>query len=280
MKLNLLKLSGIAFLLCFSTNGFTQNTPGTLTFSFTPISQTSGNYSGTKNVMAIWIENATTGAFIKTKARYVGGGTEDHLPTWGSKCGCSNPNAVTATTTTGCNVTDATTGATLASYTAKSITWDGKNVSGILNGSVVPDGSYQVTVQETWGHGSATVLRSFVFTKGPNSDHQTPVTDAKFSNIKLDWVPTALGTDNVSPNAKVVIYPNPTKGVINIDFINEINKIIVSNILGQIVYDENVAMSVAGTTKSIDLSSFGSGIYIVTVSNNDETSNYRVVIDK
>jgi len=274
MKTELLSLAGITLML-FSVAASAQ-TAGTLTFNFTPITQTVGAYSGTKNVLAVWIQS-TGGGFIKSKLRYCSlGSTEDHLPTYGVNCGATASNCITNG-----NVTDATTGATLPSYTAKSITWDGKNVSGTLNGTVVPDGTYQVTIQETWGHGTATVLRSFSFTKGPIADHQTPAADTKFTGISLDWVPTGLGlSDNVSPNTKVVIYPNPTNGIFNIDFKNEINNIRVSNMLGQVLLDEKVTDSAVGTTKNLDLSRFGNGIYIINVSNNEGTSNYKVVLDK
>jgi len=274
MKTKLLSLAGIILML-FSATASAQ-TAGTLTFNFTPITQTVGAYSGTKNVLAVWIQSSD-GGFVKTKLRYCSlGSTEDHLPTYGVNCGATASDCITNG-----NKTDATTGATLASYTVKSITWDGKNVSGTLNGTVVPDGTYQVTIQETWGHGTATVLRSFPFTKGPAADHQTPAADTKFSNISLDWVPSGLGTgDNVSPNTQVVVYPNPAKGTFNIDFKNEINKIKVSNMLGQVVYEEKVAVSTPGTTKNIDLSNYGNGTYIINVSNDKGTSSYKVVVEK
>lgn len=277
MKLKLNRLALIALILYVSVKGSAQtSTPGTLTFSFTPITQTVGAYSGTKNVLAVWIQT-TTGGFVKTKLRYCSlNSTEDHLPTYGVNCGASAGDCITNG-----NKTDATTGATLASYSVKSITWDGKNVVGTANGTVVPDGTYKVSIQETWGHGLATVTRTFPFTKGPVADHQTPSSDTKFTGIKLDWVPDPLGlTDNVSPNTQVVIYPNPTHGIFNIDFKNEIKSIKIANVLGQVVYDEKETVTAAGTTKSINLSSFENGTYIVNVSNDEGTSSYKVILDK
>ena len=90
-------------------------------------------------VLAVWIETST-GTFVKTKLRYVGGGTDDHLATWGKAAGCVNTTAVTATT--GCNVTDATTGATQTTFPSRTVTWDGKNTNGTANGTTVADGTY------------------------------------------------------------------------------------------------------------------------------------------
>lgn len=196
MKKNILQnLAGIALSILFSANLLAQ-TAGTFTFSFTPVTMSPG-YSGTKNVLAVWIQTSA-GAFVKTKLRYAGGGTSDHLPTWSVNAGGTSGNCLA----TACNVTDATTGATLSSFTAKAVVWDGKNVSGTVNGTLVADGAYQITIQETWNHGTGgTVTTSFPFTKGPNPDHQTPANTANFTNIKLDWVPTSSSTLNVTTSA-------------------------------------------------------------------------------
>ena len=72
-------------------------TAGTLSFTFTPVAH-SGNW-GSKHVLAVWIQNSSDN-FIRTKFRYWGNGTNDHLPNWKT-----NSNQ---------NVTDAITGATLS----------------------------------------------------------------------------------------------------------------------------------------------------------------------
>ena len=252
-------------------------TAGTLTFAFTPIAKTP-SYSGTKNALAVWIQTSA-GGFVKTKLRYAGsgGGTEDHLPLYAVNSGGSANNCLAAA----CNKTDATTGATLANFSAKSITWDGKNVVGTVNGTTVADGVYKVTIQETWNHGTTgTNTRSFTFTKGPNQDNQTPAADAYYTGISLHWVPTPLANESFSDKPEVVIYPNPTNGIFNMDFKNAVSNIKVINLLGQEVYTEKIDLTIE-STKSVDLSSFVNGIYIVNVSNDKgATSNYKVVLNK
>ena len=166
----------VTLLAAFQSNAQTQ---GTLTWSFTPTSHT--GFSGdARHVLAVWIETST-GTFVKTKIRNVGPSTNDHLPTWAAKAGCaSTTNAVGS----GCNTTDATTGATLTSYATRTGTWDGKNVNGAVNGTTVADGAYRLAVQQTWNHGSsATTTVYYNFTKGTSPDHQTPAADANFSGI-------------------------------------------------------------------------------------------------
>jgi hypothetical protein len=272
MKKNLLNLLGIALLLCVSTPIFAQ-TAGTFTFTFTTPKHTTGNYeTNGRYALAVWIESCTTcgsgttvgtSTYVRTKIRNWGGNTSDHLPTWVSKSGSSTTNAAT--------------GATLSTFVAKTITWDGKNAA---QTAAMPDGNYRVCIQETWGHGAGTATRYFPFTKGVATDSQTPTADTNFTAITLLWQPT-LATDTFSTNPEAVIYPNPTSGFFTIDFKNEVNNIKVINLLGAVILDEKVDLVNAGTSKNIDLSNYSNGMYIVNVSNTTGAStNYKVVVNK
>ena len=64
------------------------------------------------------------------------------------------------------------------------------------------------------------------------------------------------------------------------DLKNDINNIKVINILGKVVYNEKVTQDSAGTTKRVDLSNLVNGLYIVSVTNDNGTSNYKVVLNK
>jgi hypothetical protein len=258
----------LLLLAAFQVNA---QTAGTLTFKFTSPLHASGNYRGDgKYLVAVWIESCSpcttsggTSTFVKTKLKYGSSGNYDHLATWTGKSGQ--------------NVVDATSGSTTASiFTQNIINWNGTNVAG----TAVADGSYRVAIQETWGHGSATATRYFPFTKGAAADNQSPTTDTNFTAISLVWMPTALAVENFSENPQVTIYPNPTNGVFNIDMKNEVKNIKVINILGKIIYNENISASAIGTTKSIDLTDFANGIYFVNISNAFGTSNYKLILNK
>ena len=265
----------IIFSIFLSTNA---QTAGTLTFTFLPTVHETNNY-GFEHVMAVWVQT-NSGAFVKTKLRRVGNGTKDHLKVWAVNSGGSATNA----TSTTCNTTDATTGATLVDYTTKTIIWDGKNVVGTSNGTTVADGVYKVTIEETWDDGTSnTTSRSFTFTKGPVADHQTPAADSNFTNIVLDWLPTSgLAIDDVQMlNPEVLIYPNPSKGIYNIEPKSEINSIKIFNVLGQELYTENLVGVGIGGTKVIDLSKLENGTYYINVGNeNGGSTSYPVILNK
>ena len=269
MKTILPKVAFIAVLLCSAISSNAQ-TPGTLSFTFTPVTKSPG-YSGTKNYLAVWIQD-NTGKFIKTKYATNKGAEADHLPTWAK---ISSNNATTNCTSASCNVVDATTSATLGSFTKKTMVWDGKNVSG----TTVADGVITVKIEECWNHGGS-ATKTYTFTKGPNPDHQMPADDANFTGAMLDWLPTStVNVDEVaSVNPVINVYPNPTEGIFNVEFKNAQN-IKVINSLGVVVYDEKVEQLTEGI-KHIDLSHFSNGVYFINVSNGINSSNHKVLLNK
>lgn len=268
-----MKRVSVTLILFLSLKLFSQ-TVGILTVTFTPVPH-SPCYEGTKSVLAAWIQTSA-GGFVKTKLRYAGNSTSDHLPTWAVNSGGSAFNCMSSA----CNKVDATTGATLTSFSIKSFTWDGKNVNGTQNGSTVADGIYKVSIQETWNHGSgSTTMRSYSFTKGPNEDHQTPADDADFKNIKIDWIPGGVADiDWVDADFKVAVYPNPSAGIFNVDY-NRSGLLKVLDATGKLIYQEALETS-TGETKSIDLSGFENGIYTVNIDSGTEISNFKIALLK
>ncbi len=268
MKQLFIKISSTLFALFVAFSTYAQ-TAGTLTFIYTPTSHTC--YTGLKNVLAVWVQTSS-GAFVKTRIRNAGSGTNDHLPTWAVNSGGAANNCMAAA----CNVTGAaTTGATLSGFATKNITWDGTDVTG----AIVADGTYKITIQSTWNHtGSGTATRSFTFVKGTSSDVQAPANDANFTNITLYWNPASAAGVEENELATATIYPNPTTdGLFNVDYVNA-NSIKVVNLVGMTIMEEKLD-SQSGT-KNIDLSGFTNGIYIVSLSNGVKTSEYKIVLDK
>jgi len=279
MKKLLSNLSIFAMGVLFTAR-LSAQTSGTLTFTFTEVPKaTSATYNGNaQHDLAAWIQNTTgtgTASFVKTKLRYAGSGTADHLPTWAVNAGGTAGNCLAAA----CNVVDATTGATRSSWTTYSVTWDGKK-GATATGTVQPDGVYKVTLQSTWNHGTGgTATTSYTFTKGPSVDHQTPAANTTFSNVILHWQPaTVTGVDENSSSPVVNIYPNPTNGSFNVDY-NNTSGIRVINTLGETIYEEKLDQLTQGT-KNIDLSSFSNGIYFITVSNDKGSANHKVILNK
>lgn len=249
----------LLFTFLFPNLSFAQ-TAGTLSFTFTPVAH-SGSW-GSKHVLAVWIQNSSD-TFIRTKFRYWGNGTNDHLPNWKS-----NSNQ---------NVTDAITGATLSTYSTRSLSWDGTDLSGTL----LPDGDYKVTIEECWSHGSSKVTKSFIFTKNETESHLTPADDDNFTDVSIDWVPSTTGTGPVEIENKFSVFPNPAHDKISIDFKENAQacNIFIVNAAGQEVYSEKENKMYSGI-KSIDLSTFKNGIYFVNVEMNSRVQTQKIVLFK
>lgn len=213
--------------------------------------------------MAIWIENTQNpSAFIKTKAKY--GNEDDHLTAWVAK---SDKNKV-----------DAVTEATLSSYDAQTVLWDGTDV----NSNVVADGNYKVFIEMGWGKDKTAQhsVSSYTFTKGANTVNLTPTGNNNYSNISIEWKPIITFSNTIETSNSVVVFPNPTNGTVKLDFKHAIPsaKIIVENELGALVYSKNVENDFIGLF-SVDLGSFANGLYLVKIISPKQKYIYKVILN-
>ena len=273
MKQNLLIIAVLVFTTCFLSK-LSAQTDGTLTFTFTEVAKTPTFNGNSQHLLAAWIQTSA-GAFVKTKLRYVGAVTSDHLPTWAANASCTAGSA----TSPGCNTVDGITGATRSSWTTYTLSWDGK-IGAAGTGTLQPDGLYKVSIQSTWNHGTGgTSITSYTFTKGASIDYQTPVSGTTYTNVVLHWDPVVTGiNESNSENPEFIVYPNPTNGIFNVDY-NKANNIKVTTILGVVVYAEKLELLSSGT-KSIDLINFANGIYFINVSNGQGSSRHKVILNK
>lgn len=264
MKAKKISFDTLIFLIGFlslSTVAQAQ-TAGSLTFSCTTTAP-SGSW-GNKHVLAVWIENAQNPtAFIKTNSKY--GHEDDHLTSWTAKSGY--------------NLVDAVSGATLSSYGKQSVIWDGTNVSH----NVVIDGVYNVVIEMGWGKDKVAQhsVMSFSFTKSNSTVNLTPTGNSNYTDVSIDWVPAVTLINSVENPDAVSVFPNPTKGIINLNFSENQTaaKIIVENSLGASVYRNKIESGFSGLL-NIDLSSYSNGLYFVKITGPEKEYIYKVLLSK
>lgn len=167
-------------------------TDGTLTFTAKTVSN-GASYSP-KNVLAIWIKDASGNFVISRKV--MANARKQHLVKWMASSGN--------------NSTDATTGATLSNHQTHTITWDCRD----LNGNLVPDGDYQVWIEYTSRNsangGSPGPSYSTTFTKGTVIFNPTIPDEAYFINMSLIYEPSAVGISDTKEADKIfTLMPNP-----------------------------------------------------------------------
>jgi len=247
----------------FATIGSWAQTAGNLNFTINPVAH-NGSY-GAKHVVAVWLENET-GTFIKTKLKQASSSTIDHLATWTSK---SNSNVV-----------DATSGATLTSYTPLTAIWNGTNVSG----TVVPDGVYKIWIEMAWDDSKTTAktVTSYSFTKGTVASTVKPANTSLFTDVSLVWTPLSTGVKEIPRSNNLNVFPNPTSGIVNIDLksFQAVSKIQLLNTNGQVLFEKFISGATSGV-KSFDLSKYPKGIYLINiVSGKKSVGQSKVVLEK
>jgi hypothetical protein len=122
------------------------------------------------------------------------------------------------------------------------------------------------------GNGDYSVRRKYAFTVD-----NTPI--VCFSNtVKYTFV--------ADPDFNgVAVYPNPTSGTVKIDLLDEWKNasVVVYDLVGRPVYNGTMdALTATGNSLSIDLSSLGSGIYILNIksSNGDKSYQGKILVNK
>jgi hypothetical protein len=251
----------VLILLFVLSADLSAQTAGTLSFSVTTTS--SGGYSP-DHFLAIWIENSSA-SFIKTKVRYTNSGDLDHMQTWVTKSGQ--------------NVVDAITGSTLTTHGTITFLWNGTNVAG----SVVPDGSYFVWLEMAWASSLSTgkTVNSYPFTKGVSAFHSTPANTANFTSMVLDWIPSTTSVEDALENKDVIVYPNPSKGILNVNFRNSAKECQIQLISesGHIEYNEKLVGLDAGV-KTFDLTGLPNGSYYCTLRFPEKTIIFSIILVK
>ena len=84
-----------------------------------------------------------------------------------------------------------------------------------------------------------------------------------------------VNVTSVAENGEVALYPNPTNGNITIQAQN-MNRITVVSVLGQVVYDAEVE----GESQIINMAQFNAGMYMVRIATENGVSTQRVTVVK
>lgn len=95
--------------------------------------------------------------------------------------------------------------------------------------------------------------------------------DVDFYVDNFSIVATA-GIDTVN-EANFVVYPNPTTGIVNIEGNVIIEKVIVRNLLGQVIYSN----SNNSPASVVDLSFYNSGVYLLEVTTNGSSRTVKII---
>jgi hypothetical protein len=134
-----------------------------------------------------------------------------------------------------------------------------------------------------WGSNKtdAHAVASFEFNKGPDMDTKTYEGTANFSNVMVKWAPLATLVGSTEDFDNVNVYPNPTNGLVNIDFKRELTNasILVTDASGKTLVNES-DLKIGKGAKSVDLGKFPNGMYFISIESNDLKYVYKVMMKR
>ncbi len=111
-----------------------------------------------------------------------------------------------------------------------------------------------------------------IFTLAGQAYYVFVLNNGAITDIVIDG--TNLGTaDNTI--AGFSYYPNPTTGVLNLKSVDNIERVSIYSLLGQMVLDSRVD----ATTSQLDVSALSTGSYLMKVTVNGQTGTYKVLKD-
>ena len=94
-----------------------------------------------------------------------------------------------------------------------------------------------------------------------------------YTHGAIDCITPIMGIEDVLNDNSVILYPNPTNSEVKISSQNIINSIEIFNSLGQRVYQSVVNSN----TKTIDISSFVNGVYILGVNTENGVIREKII---
>jgi len=104
-----------------------------------------------------------------------------------------------------------------------------------------------------------------------------PEDDANYNDIIATVYINVLlyvGTPEFSEEG-INVYPNPTKGIVNLDFSNnEVQNIRITDISGKLIFEKSVVL----LNETLDLSMNPAGVYFVTIQTNDKVFTSKIVL--
>ena len=93
--------------------------------------------------------------------------------------------------------------------------------------------------------------------------------------------PASIRVDGGTAINNLDVYPNPSRDIFNVTFTSEDAQdldVRIINVVGEVVYTENLEQFVGEYTKSIDLATYTKGVYFLEITTNNGVVNKKLIL--
>lgn len=230
--------------LAYEWKKSTSNIPNATAASYT--ANVGGSYS-------VKVTNTSTGCFKTATAVTV---TANAVPTTPTLTYNTTTHVLTSNATTGnqwYNGASILSGATAATYTA------------------TVSGCYKTVVTNANGCSAASDSTCITLVTPPS------ITNGNAANNQIE------ASNSLSDFMQLNIAPNPNNGTFELNIHNNLldteAQLNILNLMGQVVYSENMSLKAGDSTKTIRLENAASGVYFVRLQAENKTFEYKIVIN-
>ena len=123
-----------------------------------------------------------------------------------------------------------------------------------------------------------------MFSKGQTTRMLASINKAPYNALQTSdgcTPPVNTGIISITPVNMISLYPNPSDGIFNISFVpNEqvIHSLEIRNVLGQVVFKDEMGASTPNYSKAIDIQKFGKGTYTVLILNEHRVLASKMIV--
>ena len=93
--------------------------------------------------------------------------------------------------------------------------------------------------------------------------------------------PSSARLEGGSTIDNLAIYPNPSRDIFNVTFTSEDIQdleVRIINVVGKIIYTENLEQFVGEYNKQVDLATYTKGVYFLEIETNDGSINKKLIL--
>ncbi|QNL20450.1 T9SS type A sorting domain-containing protein [Hyphobacterium sp. CCMP332] len=166
---------------------------------------------------------------------------------------------------------------------------DAKNIASLLFANDITDGTVGEEAFPSMTKQSSDGFLHILFQHdswGGTSLVDATVLEKNFMTyLKLDQsiIDNAVALNDVGLDENTIkLYPNPASGFSNLQFESQLNgesQLVLSNLMGQIVKNENLSITKGLNEVILDLSDVQKGIYLVTVGNGNNILTRKLIVE-